>query len=592
VTREADLLAEIVAQPASDAPRLIWADLVGGDRAELVMLQCAASSDRVWGNRRERELLARHGLAWSGLAGLVHRMRFVRGFVEAIEVDVETFLARGEEILSRAPLVNSLTVQTSDGLTTLIDDIIEHPAFANIRAFDLADRVDAGYSRADHAASVLARSGKLAQLTALGGRGFTTAGIAALGATNLERLWLRDTGLSHDDILRLARSTPRLVEVDLDAGYADFAALAELWPSLTTIVLRNTHAGVVNQLAKSPLAPQITRLVVDAERELEAPALRALDRMPLRSLELRAATAGTLRALATIGLPDLRELALASWTTAVDELRAVVTRFAPQLELLDLRRTNRLGPISGDLDVLVDEPLEYALLGGSAKWYVVPPLEPSGPSTMPAWLVCEVGPEPGRVWELGSLGAVNIRLGRGVAVEVSIASPSMARVHAAVIWHDGAFWIRDTRSTNGTRLDGRTVDGIEPLRDGTEITLGAVTLQFFQGDGAGQRATACALSVATHEPLSRLPRATPAGAAELRIANLYDLERDYGWIGGDVAIRTVGRRLRDPAVSSPSRGEFRVFPPERAPALAAACGQPFEHEGLMLEIVIETKPPS
>ena len=590
MTREADVLAEIVAQPASDAPRLIWADLVGGERAELVMLQCAASSDRVWSHRRERELLTRHGLAWSGLAGLVHHARFVRGFVEAIEVDVELFAGRAAEILALAPLVTSLTLHTSDALTT-IEDVIGDPTFAQIRELDLAHANPDDSS--DHVVRVLARTGKLAQLTALGGRGFTTAGIAALGVTNLERVWLRDTALDSDDLLELARSTPRLVEIDLDASDADFAALAELWPKLTTIVLRNTHAGIVNRLASSPLAPQITRLVIDTAREIEAPALQSLDRMPLRRLELRGAgPVVMLRALAAMGLVELRELALASWTSAVDDLQALVTRFAPQLEVLDLRRTNRLGPIAGDLEVLVDDPLEHALLGTPPRWYVVPSVEPSGPPTAPAWLVCEVGPEPAQVWDLGSLGAVNIRLGRGILVEVSIPSSSMARVHAAMVWHDGAFWIRDTRSTNGTRLDGRTVDDIEPLRDGTEITLGTVMLQFFQGEGAGQRATACALRVATHEPLSRLPRATPAGAAKLRIANLNELEKNHGSIAGDVAVREVGRRLRDPAVSSPSRGEFRVFPPDRAPALAAACSQPIDHEGLMLEIRIETKPPS
>ena len=65
-TREASLLAECVARPDDDTPRTVWADAVGGERGELVMLQCGAR-DRAWCNRRERELLAQHGLAWSGL---------------------------------------------------------------------------------------------------------------------------------------------------------------------------------------------------------------------------------------------------------------------------------------------------------------------------------------------------------------------------------------------------------------------------------------------------------------------------------------------------------------------------------------------
>ena len=34
------LLEECAARPDDDAPRLAWADLVGGERGELVVLQC------------------------------------------------------------------------------------------------------------------------------------------------------------------------------------------------------------------------------------------------------------------------------------------------------------------------------------------------------------------------------------------------------------------------------------------------------------------------------------------------------------------------------------------------------------------------
>jgi FHA domain len=490
VTRETDVLAEIVAQPASDAPRLIWADLVGGERGELVMLQCVASSDRVWSNRRERELLARNALAWSGLAGLVRRVRFVRGFVEAIEVDVETFVARGAEILERAPLITSLTLPMLDGFT--IDGVIAHPAFAKIRALDLVGPADRAPSRADQAVRELVRSGKLAQLRALGGRSFTKTGLALLGETKLERLWLRDSRLTRDDIHELARSTPRLVELDLDATGADFAPLAKLWPNLTSLVLRVVRGPTLIDLAASELGAQITRLVIDHYGHSDPPSLRPLDRMPLHSLELRN-HGDALRTLPTMGLVDLRELVLVNWSQATEQLQAVVTRFVPQLETLDVRLANRLPPIDGELDVLVDEPTEVALLGTPAKWYVVPPLDPPGPPTLPAWLVCEVGPEPGRIWELGSLGAVDIRIGRAGTLNVSISSASVARVHALLRWHDDAFWIRDTRSTNGTILDGRLIEDAQPLHDGTEITFGTVVLRFFQGEGAGQRATACAL---------------------------------------------------------------------------------------------------
>ncbi|MFO0740345.1 MAG: TIGR02996 domain-containing protein [Labilithrix sp.] len=60
------LIAAILAHPDDDAPRLVWADREGGERGELVVVQCAlaaepplprAERDRL--RARERELLAK-----------------------------------------------------------------------------------------------------------------------------------------------------------------------------------------------------------------------------------------------------------------------------------------------------------------------------------------------------------------------------------------------------------------------------------------------------------------------------------------------------------------------------------------------------
>jgi hypothetical protein len=60
-----ELVAQYQAAPDSDAPRLVWADEVGGEHGELVIVQCRLASGAVT-NRdewrrlraRERELLA------------------------------------------------------------------------------------------------------------------------------------------------------------------------------------------------------------------------------------------------------------------------------------------------------------------------------------------------------------------------------------------------------------------------------------------------------------------------------------------------------------------------------------------------------
>ncbi len=116
VSYEAALLAEIIAAPADDAPRLVWADQEGGPRGELVIVQCelargmrtAAESGAF--RRRQRELLAADGVAWSGLDGLAKRCRFRRGFVELATFDARTFHDHLDEVLAVAPLLGTVAV--------------------------------------------------------------------------------------------------------------------------------------------------------------------------------------------------------------------------------------------------------------------------------------------------------------------------------------------------------------------------------------------------------------------------------------------------------------------------------------------------
>ncbi|HET9992720.1 MAG TPA: FHA domain-containing protein, partial [Kofleriaceae bacterium] len=248
-------------------------------------------------------------------------------------------------------------------------------------------------------------------------------------------------------------------------------------------------------------------------------------------------------------------------------------------------------------DVLVDEPAELELLHchahERASTFAAPPLEHPGPPSAQAWLVCENGGRDGMVWDLGAFGTARIRIGRGIHGEVVIPSGSVARAHAALVWRDGAHVIHDMRSTNGTMIDGRRIDGDVALRDDTRFVLGQVILRYFTGPGAGARASACARRGATHEPITGLPRAARDEAAWLRIANIAELERHYGYNAGDAVIAELGRRLvaaaGDAELSAPQRNVFRVYPRERAQELAAACAGAVDHEGLMLDLRIEAR---
>jgi len=621
-TRETSLLAECAARPDDDAPRMIWADAVDGERGELVALQCGRDAlpvaELAARNRRERALLAANAMAWSGLEQWVTRVRFRRGFVDAIELTADAFLAHGRAIVEAAPLVTAITLTgvhptytTREGMAeavTRLEHVVESPAFAQIRALDLVDRiVELDYSWADSAARVLARTGALAQLTALGlPYGLGAAGVTALadgGPKRLERLWLRPSALRTDAWIQLGSHAPRLAELDLNANYIDFAVLAHFLSNVRSLVLRDLHAGTLVGLAHSELAPSIERLAIEPsqrDRHLDPELVRQLARFPgLRELELRGFAELHTDAMAVLcghDMPDLRVLRIASWG-AGPELGRVVAKFAPQLELLDLRAASRRELPSLGCDVLVDEPADLELLHchahERASSFATPPLEHPGPPSVPAWLVCENGGRDGMVWDLGAFGTARIRLGRGIHGEVVLPSGSVARTHAMLVWRDGAHVVHDMRSTNGTKIGGRQIEGDVVLRDDTQLVLGTVILRYFTGPGGGARASACARRAATHEPITGLRRAARDEAAWLRIANLVEIERHHGQIAGDVVVAEVGRRLVAAAgeaeLSAPQRNVFRIYPRERAQELAAACGGAVDHEGLTLDIRIEAR---
>src|SRR2546423_1056483 len=110
------LVAQIQAAPEDDALRLAWANAVGGERGELVVIQCRLASgpvtDRDEWHRlraRERELLFEHGVVWSGLAGeYPSSCMFRRGFVDSAGF-VCSHDSRLDRLLARLPLARSMS---------------------------------------------------------------------------------------------------------------------------------------------------------------------------------------------------------------------------------------------------------------------------------------------------------------------------------------------------------------------------------------------------------------------------------------------------------------------------------------------------
>ncbi|HWO26607.1 MAG TPA: hypothetical protein VNO30_48090 [Kofleriaceae bacterium] len=372
--RAADALLEACRwAPDDDAPRLVWADAVGGERGELVVIQCdlargdlapAAAAAR---RRRERELLEAHGAAWAGLAGFPCEFELRRGFVEAIVIDAPTFTRHGEELFDRAPLLRSLTaigltVKSGDPLHEL-RALFESPAFWRLHALDLhrvgvqsqAYDYDPGFEgRGDDAARLLVDSGALAHLDGLGLAfcGLTAAGahhlVASGELSHLEQLWLREHDLGVDAILDVLGRVPRVRSLDLYGA----TAVEEILPALPPVVeLHLSGAGdrALAALGQSCAAPTLEKLGLSIGTLEGAAAFGALPR--LRELDLRDMRLDdperAARDLAAAA-PALRRLRLPADTPA-SALRLLARALGPHLEELDVRHGRHAPGLVGEL---------------------------------------------------------------------------------------------------------------------------------------------------------------------------------------------------------------------------------------------------
>ena len=76
------------------------------------------------------------------------------------------------------------------------------------------------------------------------------------------------------------------------------------------------------------------------------------------------------------------------------------------------------------------------------------------------------------------VGPTGVTLGRSRQCDVVLDDPNVSRQHAEIRPRGGSWVLTDLGSTNGSRLNGRTVEGPEVVRSGDEIELGATVLRF------------------------------------------------------------------------------------------------------------------
>jgi two-component system cell cycle response regulator len=75
------------------------------------------------------------------------------------------------------------------------------------------------------------------------------------------------------------------------------------------------------------------------------------------------------------------------------------------------------------------------------------------------------------------LDQAEVTLGRGPGVDLSFDDETMSRVHAAVEWKSGAFYLRDAGSTNGTLLNDTPVQSSR-LKHGDRFRIGEHVFAF------------------------------------------------------------------------------------------------------------------
>ena len=76
-----------------------------------------------------------------------------------------------------------------------------------------------------------------------------------------------------------------------------------------------------------------------------------------------------------------------------------------------------------------------------------------------------------------SLKGAVVTIGRHPDCDVVLKDKAASRRHAQIKGKDGHFTLTDLGSTNGTRLNGQTIQS-RVLEDGDRITIGATTLDF------------------------------------------------------------------------------------------------------------------
>jgi uncharacterized protein (TIGR02996 family) len=379
---EQPFLDAILARPADDGPRLVYADYLAetgnpadAGRSEFIRVQLALArmpdehSRRLMLTDRQAELLIRHESEWvAHLRGLVEGVEFHRGLPDSVAVDAAVFAARGDELLARTRSASGTSYIRRVRLNEparVLPRLLACPALALVEDLSLT-----GGELGNGGVQLLTRCPHLRGLRGLdlSFNGLDDAGVRVLAASSafpqLERLALNDNGqITWDGVTALAASPFLAGLTDLDLGGNDVndAWVRALVASrsltrLSGLKLAGNHIGDagVGALVGSELFRRM--LARDARIDLRANAVgpagaealaAAADLTRATALDLDKNYLGDRGAVALVASPaaaGLKRLRLSRnqiTDAAGFALADAITRALPALRTIDLS-SNRL----------------------------------------------------------------------------------------------------------------------------------------------------------------------------------------------------------------------------------------------------------
>ena len=209
-----------------------------------------------------------------------------------------------------------------------------------------------------------------------------------------------------------------------------------------------------------------------------------------------------------------------------------------------------------------------------------------------ACLVVIYGPMLGRKYDLAT---DTVTLGRGESCEIPLAQLEVSRRHCQVKWEDGAYWLHDLESRNGTYVNDNKVQH-KALRTGNLVRIGGTILKFLSSgkletsyheeiyklttvDGLTGVCNRRFMLVTLNRELSRAIRyKRPLSVLMLDIDHFKQVNDEHGHLAGDFVLRHLAAAIynhvrREDTVARYGGEEFVIVLPEVSHDGAMACAE-------------------